>query len=176
MRSRADIEALANEANNSAGQVDVPIDPGAVATYLNLKVVKSNFSEDLSGVLIRKGNSGTIAINESHSPSRQRFTVAHECGHQALGHKGEFFVDKQVINRRDGNSSLAIDEQEIEANQFAASLLMPREHILTLLDYFQETHKSRGVLIEMMAGRFHVSRSAMEYRLMNLGLIAASDD
>lgn len=160
----------------SAGEISVPIDPSKVALYLGARVVEKDFSEDLSGVLMRKGESATIAVSRSDGPLRQRFTIAHECGHLSLKHKGEVFIDKQVVNRRDANSSLAIDDQEIEANQFAASLLMPRDKVVQYLDQLLNVHKSRSVLIELSANKFRVSKPAMEFRLVNLGLIASPDD
>lgn len=176
MTSRVAIEELATSIRYAAGETSIPIDPTRIAQHLGVRVVVKDFSEELSGVLIRKGNASTIAVSASDGPLRRRFTVAHECGHLALGHQGEIFIDKQVINRRDGNSSLAIDDQEIEANQFAASLLMPRDEIVAHLDRLHQSYRLRAVLIELMAGTFRVSKPAMEYRLVNLGLIASPDD
>ncbi|MDP3650337.1 MAG: ImmA/IrrE family metallo-endopeptidase [Rhodoferax sp.] len=173
MKSRAEVEDAANSLRALAGELTAPIDPFRVAHALGARVVVKNFSDDLSGLLVRKGDAATIAISASDGPLRQRFTVAHECGHLKLGHVGEVFIDKQVINRRDGNSSLAIDEQEIEANQFAASLLMPRDQVVAYLDQLVQVHKQRGVLIELVANKFRVSKPAMEFRLVNLGLIAS---
>lgn len=176
MKSRAEIEDLANSLRLDAGETSVPIDPIKVALYLGAGVVEKDFSEDLSGVLMRKGKSATIAVSSSNGPLRQRFTIAHECGHLSLNHIGEVFIDKQVVNRRDANSSLAIDEQEIEANQFAASLLMPRDKVVQYLDQILDSHKSRSILIELSAQKFRVSKPAMEFRLVNLGLIASPDE
>lgn len=176
MKSRAAIEDHANTTRNAAREISIPVDPTKVAQHLGVSVVVKDFSEDLSGVLVRRGGAATIAVSASDGPLRRRFTIAHECGHLALGHQGEIFIDKQVVNRRDGNSSLAIDDQEIEANQFAASLLMPREEVLSYLDRLHQSYKLRSVLIELMANAFRVSKPAMEYRLVNLGLIASPDD
>jgi Zn-dependent peptidase ImmA (M78 family) len=176
MKTRAAIESLANEIRTDAGQVSIPVDPHQVAKSLKCIVVVENFSDELSGILLRKPTGNTIAVSASDGPLRRRFTIAHECGHLALGHAGEVFIDKQVVNRRDGNSSLAIDNQEIEANQFAASLLMPRDEVVRHLDVFLHTNRNRHVLIERMAAAFKVSRPAMEYRLVNLGLIVSPDD
>ena len=159
-----------------AGQQLIPVDPIEIAAFLSVAVVRKDFSEDISGVLVRKGSGATIAVSASDGPLRQRFTVAHEIGHLFLEHKGEVFIDKQVVNRRDGNSSLAIDEQEIEANQFAASLLMPRDKIVEHLDGLSRVLKSRSILIELIARKFEVSKPAMEYRLVNLGLLAPPGD
>lgn len=176
MKTRAEIESLAKAVRYDANQVSIPIDPLVIAESMGCRVVEKDFSNDLSGVLVRKGTNVYIAVSTSDGPLRRRFTVAHECGHLALKHAGEIFIDKQVINRRDGNSSLAIDEQEIEANQFAASLLMPREEVVEHLNQLHKSYKQRNILVELMAGRFRVSKPAMEYRLVNLGLIASPDE
>ncbi len=176
MKTRATIEELAGSLRVKANQLSIPVDPVEVAEHLGCRVVVRDFSEDLSGVLLRNGAEKVIAVSASDGPLRRRFTIAHECGHLALNHAGEVFIDKQVVNRRDGNSSLAIDEQEIEANQFAASLLMPRKEIVQQLDQLIQTYKMRAVLIELMASKFKISKPAMEYRLVNLGLIASPDD
>lgn len=176
MRPRSVIESEAAAARVIAGQLCVPVDPAAVAQAYGAQVVLENFTDDLSGVLIRRGDSSTIAVNQQDSFVRKRFTIAHECGHLILSHKGEVFVDKQVVNRRNATSSLAIDEQEIEANQFAASLLMPREDVVSHLDQLSKSCRQLPMLIELMARSFGVSKKAMEYRLVNLGLIASPDD
>jgi Zn-dependent peptidase ImmA (M78 family) len=176
MKSRSEIEDLAFEARAFSSQTSVPVDPVAVAVAHGAQVVQENFSEDLSGVLIRKEASCTIAVNEADSLVRKRFTIAHECGHLILKHVGEVFVDKQFVNRRDATSSLAVDEQEIEANQFAASLLMPRTEVVDHLDQLLKSTRNRMALVEFMARAFVVSSKAMEYRLVNLGLIASPDN
>jgi Zn-dependent peptidase ImmA (M78 family) len=176
MKPRASIENTATEIRIAAGQTEIPVDVVQIANHLGCKVVLENFSDELSGILLRQSSGNIIAVSASDGPLRRRFTIAHECGHLALEHVGEVFIDKQVVNRRDSNSSLAVDNQEIEANQFAASLLMPRDEVVKFLDSLLSTNRIRVVLIELMATAFKVSRPAMEYRLVNLGLIASPDD
>ena len=61
---------------------------------------------------------------------RQRFTIAHELGHRALHPGRELILDVPVrVNLRDKTSSMASDIEEIEANAFAATLLMPEQMI-----------------------------------------------
>jgi Zn-dependent peptidase ImmA (M78 family) len=110
-----------------------------------------------------------IGVNELHAHVRQRFTIAHEVAHLAL-HEDALYVDGLV--RRDQRSSLAFDPQEIEANAFAAELLMPRHHVLHEL---HERVPEGGIadpqkLVRQLAKRFDVSEQAMEFRLVNLGL------
>jgi Zn-dependent peptidase ImmA (M78 family) len=80
------------------------------------------------------------------------------------------YVDGLVL--RDGKSSLALDPQEIEANAFAAEILMPRKLVLREVD---DRVPQGGVvdpttLIRQLAREFRVSEQAMEFRLVNLGV------
>jgi Zn-dependent peptidase ImmA (M78 family) len=63
------------------------------------------------------------------------------------------------------------DQQEAEANQFAASLLMP-ENILRerIAEFHLPTGQPRGYLASRLASEFLVSKEAMIYRLAALGL------
>lgn len=130
--------------------------------------------EDISGLLLRDGETTMIGINSVHGENRQRFTIAHEIGHLTL-HPGRPMILEKIVrvNLRDPLSSQATDRQEIEANQFAAALLMPRDFILSewrrLLDRL--ARPSKEDCIQKLAAKFDVSALAMEYRLTNLGLI-----
>jgi len=123
----------------------------------------------LSGVLYRDGDRKVIGVNGLHADVRQRFTIAHELGHLEL-HQDELFVDGLL--HRDSMSSQAVNTHEIEANAFAAELLMPRN---ILLNELRDLIPKSGVadpsrLTKQLAERFQVSQQAMEFRLANLGL------
>jgi Zn-dependent peptidase ImmA (M78 family) len=124
----------------------------------------------MSGVLFRSDTGETvIGVNDSHSPTRQRFTIAHELGHFRL-HPDTLYLDGFV--RRDDQSSLAVSRHEIEANAFAAELLMPREQVLEELNASlqRQPDADPGKLVRRLARMFDVSEQAMEFRLLNLGV------
>lgn len=151
----------------------VPVPVEAIAKELGVAIRREHFdAPDVSGVLIREpGQTPVIGVNTATVAVRQRFTVAHELGHFLLHQGKRLVLDRAVrVNFRDNASSLATDAEEIEANAFAASLLMPSGLVLA------ELHKqlrgrpcSDSELVERLATRFKVSRSAMEFRLINLG-------
>lgn len=170
------IEDKASSTLDQLNLSHIPVDPAAVASRLGLTVRFEQFSDDLSGVLMRKPEGTIVAVNTYHVPARQRFTIAHEIGHFVLQHKGDLFVDQTVLNRRDGRSSYAIDAQEIEANAFAAALLMPRQLVKDeLLSLVKSVGIEQRKLATEMARRFQVSEQAMSFRLVNLGLITSLD-
>lgn len=168
------IEEKARVLLEQAGQTKAPIDPEKVAEWLEIKVERLPFEEDLSGILVRNTKQTVIGINKRNSAVRQRFTIAHEIGHFVLEHRGEMFVDEAVVNKRDGRSSIAVDPQEIEANNFAAALLMPKDLVISeLKTQLTKLGNHRDDVIAAMAKHFKVSDQAMGFRLVNLGLVSA---
>ena len=126
---------------------------------------------ELSGMAFIKDGTAIIGINALHHPNRQRFTIAHECGHLVLHREQvtrEVHVDKAFpMLMRDAVSAASVDPMEIEANLFAAELLMP-EYLLAgeLGDSAFDIDDDAAVTA--LARRFRVSMSAMQFRLGNL--------
>ena len=117
-----------------------------------------------------RDGSAVIGINSCHSPQRQRFTIAHEIGHLLLHADENLHVDKNFpIGLRSKRPSNLVDEKEIEANQFAAALLMPADLIaedvrpLIGMDVLVAIHK--------LATKYGVSEQAMSVRLSALRCI-----
>jgi Zn-dependent peptidase ImmA (M78 family) len=66
---------------------------------------------------------------------------------------------------------MATDREEIEANAFAAALLMPENMVRSLIDGLpQVTRRDPDRTIQELARTFDVSASALGFRLINLGL------
>ena len=105
----------------------LPIDPMALARDLGITVLqKPAHAQGVSGMLLRHGNTFVIAYaTHIDNIGFQNFSVAHELGHYYLpGH-----IDA-VLSNSDVHKSHADfasgDRYEIEADHFAATLLMPR--------------------------------------------------
>src|SRR5262245_11791069 len=111
----------------------VPIDVEAIAGALGLTIFYKDLERsDVSAVLIADGDCASILINKDHAVVRQRFSIAHEIGHHVLGHQFEegehVHVDRgHMVSFRGPRASTGENLREVEANQFAASLLMPRK-------------------------------------------------
>jgi len=149
-----------------------PVPVEEFAKRLGAEIRYSPLEGEISGMVFRHEDQVIIGVNSLHHPNRQRFTIAHEIGHMLL-HKGvEVHVDRTFrINLRDDVSSQAVDPEEIEANRFAAELLMP-EHMLIgdlkgrVIDFENEDDLRR------LAAKYRVSLQALTFRLINLGLIS----
>ncbi len=164
----------------SAQITNPPVKVDKIAEKLKAKLTFEPFEgeDDISGILFRDGKQTVIGINSSHSNVRQRFTIAHEIGHLVL-HDGELFIDQAVrVNFRDKRSGQAINLQEIEANKFAAELLMPdamiRDQIAKRI--VKKKIATESSLISELARIFEVSEQAMGFRLFNLGIISSPAD
>lgn len=165
--SRAEQEAMDLLASLDIDEIPIPVED--IAEELGVTLRYEPLDGGMSGVLFRDhGGQAVIGVNDLHSENRQRFTIAHELAHLKL-HEDTLYVDGLV--RRDTKSSLAVDPQEIEANAFAAELLMPRHLLIRELKARVPEGKvaDPAKLVRRLARDFRVSEQAMEYRLVNLG-------
>ena len=153
---------------NLDGSAPIPVEK--VAKGLGAVVRFSPLDDELSGMIFIKDGVPIIGVNAIHHPNRQRFTIAHECGHLELHRdllSSEVHVDKQFpILLRDVKSALGTEAIEIQANRFAAELLVPfslLEKALadTPVDIDDETP------LDDIARKFRVSKQTIEYRLKN---------
>ena len=152
------------------GVVSPPVPVEEITAGLGAQVALENFKDEISGLLVRRPGSIIIGVNKSQSPTRRRFTIAHEIGHLVM-HSGALeavHIDKNFeVHLRSAASSTAEDVAEIEANAFAASLLMPRDMVIADVDGEMLDFEDPR-LVKRLADRYQVSTQAMTFRLLNL--------
>ena len=149
----------------------IPVDVEAIAMAQGVAIYRQDLEDSVSGVLVVKNGRGVIGVNEGHHPNRQRFSIAHELGHYLLHpDAGSVFVDRSPVFFRDKTSSEGVEEQEIDANAFAAELLMPEEDLKAQLDG-RPIDAFDDVSVRRLATRFGVSAQALTIRLTNLDLV-----
>ena len=165
------IERRAERILKMAGIDTVPVSVERIARRLGLTIKPADLGEDCSGVLVRKGNRAIIGVNWKHSLTRRRFSIAHEIGHFDL-HRGETYIDRGYrVHFRDLESGSGTKQEEMEANAFAAALLMPATLVR---DAFvrQPFDLTEDDVLVSLASKFKVSTQAMTYRLMKLRIIS----
>ena len=176
MRTRREIEEKVSELLRKHSVTEAPVRVDDLARAEGLQIVEAAFDGDVSGALVRSTGVAGIAVNARQHPNRKRFTIAHELAHYLLAHTTEDHIDWQfTVLRRDEKSSEASDVREIEANAFAANLLMPKDFLKADLRRYANF---RGELElddearQALARKYKVSEMAMTFRLVNLGFIS----
>jgi Zn-dependent peptidase ImmA (M78 family) len=79
-------------------------------------------------------------------------------------------VQEHLVHFRADASTKQTDPKEIEANFFAAALLLPKE-ILVADVRERQLDAMDEVALKMLAERYGVSQQALTLRLLNLGLL-----
>lgn len=153
----------------------VPLDQ--VLKHYGILRVDLPANDDIFGAILRQQGRILIAVNPNQHLNRQRFTIAHE-----LGHFFNHFRESGALEHVDGDfrlhwrnvtSSKGVDWNEIEANRFAAALLMPENRLREDLEHCSILNPET---IQHLAALYKVSRLAMQYRLINLGLLPPGVD
>jgi len=145
-------------------QRTAPVDITALANGLGLSVYDDfELAPGISGMIARdpsgESTSGyVISVNATEPYTRRRFTVAHECAH-FLKHRdkiGDGILDDAMYRSDKMNS-----QEEFEANNIAAELLMPRHLVAARV---REGYANIAQLSEY----FQVSDAAMRVRMRYL--------
>jgi len=168
MKMKIDAQGAAQKLLKRFGAT-VPVDVYTMAQELGVAVVEESLDDSVSGFLVVKNDKGIIAVNKNHHTNRRRFSIAHELGHFVLHRKqAKLFVTN--VYYRNGSSEKGVDPKEIQANAFAAALLMPEN---TLRELVGETaiDLSDEERVKSLAAKFEVSLQAMSVRLSSLNLI-----
>lgn len=155
-----------------------PVPVETIARALGIEIKLDKVDDDLSGFIVRDRQSrrAIIGANKSHHPHRQRFTIAHELGHFLLHEGHTMHLDEKGdalrVNLRSSESARGEDNDEKEANLFAAELLMPaaflREDLHGRdLDLLGDTE-----FLEKLAKKYKVSAQALTFRLGYLNYVS----
>lgn len=167
------VEARANKLLATLAVRGIPVPVDKIAKSLGARVRYSPLDDELSGFIYIKDGVPIIGVNSLHHPNRQRFTIAHEIGHLQLHPNfitSAVHVDKQFaesVLKRDTSSATGAERLEVEANQFAAALLMPGGILDELLEESPIDIEDESS-IEEWAMDFVVSKAALQYRIRNL--------
>lgn len=156
--------------------ISIPLDLECIVKFLDITYNNKPDFKKFKTVGSIKKNAANVEIwvnpIENTFEERKRFTIAHELGHLMSGHLAlNSSINDDIISlNRDDNW----DELEMQANGFAAQLLMPAENIKTKIQELTATsHQKPSVeyLVEELSKYFKVSKIAMEFRLSKLGVL-----
>lgn len=181
----------ADEERRRLGLGDGPVDN--LSEFLESQGVRTawiDLSDDISGMTLHDPGFGwMVVVNAEHSWERRRFSYAHEYAHVLFDRQ-----DVGTISRASNRAEL----QEVRANAFAATFLMPSGGVTSFLERLGKGQQSRPreevydeaevVAVEgreepgsqeiqmydvvLLAHHFRVSRLAALYRLKNLKVLS----
>lgn len=145
-----------------------PIPVREIANAIDIYEIREALLDDLEGGLVTTDDKsiGEILVHRDRPETRKRYTIAHEIGHYVNPwHRSDnpqgfrCRTRDMSLDRHDPSDRAA--KMEVEANQFAAELLMPRQQVKQFL-----RGKAGGDIehILSLACRFHVSREAAARR------------
>tara|TARA_R110001583_G_scaffold104406_1_gene251771 strand:- start:1856 stop:2398 length:543 start_codon:yes stop_codon:yes gene_type:complete len=136
-----------------------PVNVSELARLLGISVRYEPMQDDQSGSLKKEKKTGNwiMTVNSLHHPHRQRFTIAHEIAHR-IRHAANSDSFEDTTFFRNGETNW----MEAEANNFAASLLMPK-------DAFEKFIAGVSSTVEDIAMHFQVSSHAVRIRAKVLG-------
>lgn len=160
IRQMARNDALATAETFWAGG-QIPVDPIRIAREMGIQVFSAQLGDDVYGMISVSPESAEIYVDKDNPEARQRFTIAHEIGH-FVANESAFDGEVSFVERRSDKGVGTSDE--IHANEFAASLLMPEARL--------KLEHGRGSNVFQLAQLFDVSVPAMRWRLRHLELAA----
>jgi Zn-dependent peptidase ImmA (M78 family) len=154
-----------------------PVDVRSIAEREGIRVMFEELEDSISGFVVRRGDVTSIGVNADHHSNRQRFTLAHELGHyrlhiQTRNNPTAVYVDAEqtLVHFRAEIPDAPPNEDEVEANSFAAALLMPEDFVRRDL-HGKSVNAYDDNAIRQLAKRYGVSVQALTIRLVELGLI-----
>lgn len=118
----------------------------------------------VAGAFIARPGLPLLLVNGRQALARQRFTLAHELGHQRMGHASVVDEQRAIGGRLDA------DRDEVSANAFASEFLMPRDAVLA----WGAEHVRGPVTLEhvvLLAHEYGVSAQAARYALATAGVL-----
>lgn len=145
-----------------------PVDPVWIAEELGVTVLETDLPENVLGGLVKDADKDpVILLNQIDSKDHKRFNCA-----QKIGHYVDLMMQDadcyKYVDFRMQQADFSESGEEIFANYFGASLLMPEPEVRGLA--------SKGVTVKAMADHFGVSMDMMEYRLKSLDIDAEVSD
>jgi Zn-dependent peptidase ImmA (M78 family) len=137
-----------------------PVPVEEIITGEGILLQTLRYPDDTAGESWWEGSVGYIGVARHLRANRRRFTLAHELGHLVMRHHQYRLQNAPEVDGRlrDGDEVWEPrDPIEVEANQFAAELLMP------LALFKKEWQKNPDA--EALALRYQVSREAAWWRI-----------
>ena len=137
-------EALVKRILQAEPDLTVPVPIQELCARLGILRIEDLDTAEFEGGLVTeaKRSAGTILVKRG-GESRRRFTIAHELGHFLMAHHvpdqaGRFLCKSSDLLRLTAKAGDQRQRREVEANRFAALMLMPPHLLREAMAAFRE--------------------------------------
>jgi Zn-dependent peptidase ImmA (M78 family) len=169
-KERARVKAIEARNELGIGQLDSINIFKLLKNRENISIITTPLKGDISGIFMRKGDTGLVIINSRRSLGHQYFTAAHEYYHLKYNHgmTGRLCA----INKYDEDY-----EVELEANSFASYFLVPDDALRYYLNSRLQDSSRQPNMRDLiyLENYFAVSHALMLLRLKNMGVISEAE-
>lgn len=151
------------------------IDVIKIARKLGFVVGNAGLEDDVDGfIIIEKGKKKIlgqktdklIGVNASKELAWKRFIIAHEIGHYMLHY------DENTGMYAHREHKTGKNEEENEADFFAANLLMPRKQFVNRINELRDKKLTTEEMVVLLADKFCVTQKMVERRFGELEIDA----
>ena len=142
----------------------IPVPVEELAIQLDIERIAELETDGFEGGLITDDDrsTGIILVNRKAFKGRRKFTVGHELGHFLMRthrpvHEGRFLCSREDMRRWSAKDNDTYACMEVQANRFAALLLMPPPKLRSFMGKFRDPDVRQIVDV---AKHFDVSKDA----------------
>lgn len=160
-------EKLIAEILRQVPEMPIPVPIEELAAAVDITAIHRMTTNGFEGGLVTQAErrDGIILVNGGSSPERQRFTIGHELGHYLImSHEGvrtgHFTCQKEDMALRKADRDNRAMRMEVEANRFAAGILMP---LLRFKPQMRELGSPDLEHVLALAGRYQTSMEATAF-------------
>jgi Zn-dependent peptidase ImmA (M78 family) len=176
-------EALVKRILQTEPNLPVPVPIQELCARLGISRIEDLDSDEFEGGLVTdaKRSEGTILAKRGGEP-RRRFTIAHELGHFLMAHHvpdqpGRFLCKSSDLLRIKAEEEDRRQRREVEANRFAALVLMPPHLLRGGMAAFREPNLQHILVLarDFAVGKEVAARAYVQYHPERIAIVVAGN-
>ncbi|CAO4193989.1 ImmA/IrrE family metallo-endopeptidase [Methylorubrum extorquens] len=176
-------EALVKRILQAEPNLPVPVPIQELCTRLGTLRIEDLDTDEFEGGLVTdaKRSEGTILVKRGGEP-RRRFTIAHELGHFLMAHHvpdqpGRFLCKSSDLLRLTAKAGDQRQRREVEANRFAALMLMPPHLLREAMVAFREPDLQHVLMLarDFAVGKETAARAYVHYHSEQIAIVVAGN-
>ena len=176
-------EALVKRILQAEPNLSVPVPIQELCARLGILGIEDFDTDEFDGGLVTDANrsKGTILAKRAGEP-RRRFTIAHELGHFLMAHHvpdepSRFLCRKPDLLRLTAKAGDQRERREVEANRFAALVLMPPHLLRAAMTAFREPDLQHVLALsgDFAVGKETAARAYVQYHPERIAVVVVGN-